>query len=133
MSIHKTEAIIINKFDFRETSVIANFYTRDFGKISGILKGIRQEPKKFASSLEPFSLNEIIFYRKRNSTLHLVSQCDIKNNFSGIRRDMLKAGAGGIVTELIHAVMPRRILTKRYSTLCWRCLRNWRFVTTRLR
>ncbi len=124
MSIHKTEAIIINKFDFRETSIIANFYTRDFGKISGLLKGIRQEPKKFASSLEPFSLNEIIFYRKRNSTLHLVSQCDIKDNFSGIRRDMLKAGAGGIVTELIHAVMPQEDINEDIFNLVLEVLKE---------
>ncbi|MFA5156074.1 MAG: DNA repair protein RecO [Candidatus Omnitrophota bacterium] len=117
MSIHKTEAIVINKFDFRETSIIANFYTRDFGKISGLLKGIRKEPKKFASTLEPFSFNEIIFYRKINSSLHLVSQCDIRNNFFGIRRDMLKSGAGGIITELLHAVMPQEDINEEVFKL----------------
>ena len=66
MSIQKTEAIVLNKHDFRETSIIANFYTRDFGKLSGIMKGIKEQPGKFASTLEPFSHNDIIFYKKRN-------------------------------------------------------------------
>ena len=74
MPIHKTEAVVLRKRDFRETSLIVEFYTREFGKMSGILKGIRSEPQKFASTLEPFSLNEIIFYSKRSSSLHLVSQ-----------------------------------------------------------
>jgi len=107
MSIHKTEAIVLNKRDFRETSIIANFYTRDFGKISGILKGIKEEPAKFASSLEPFSHNEIIFYKKRNSNLHLVSQCDLRDNFSLIRENILKISAASLMMELINVIMPQ--------------------------
>jgi len=106
MSIHKTEAIVINRRDFRETSVIANFYTRDFGKISGILKGIRTEPEKFASPVEPFSYNEIVFYKKRNSSLHLVSQCDLKDNFLPIRQSILKTGLSSIMMELLDSIMP---------------------------
>lgn len=106
MSIHKTEAIVLSRRDFRETSLIVNFYTRDFGKLSGILKGIRDEPAKFASNLEPFSLNEIIFYQKRNSSLHLISQCDMKNNFNAVRENVSRIGLASILMELIQAVMP---------------------------
>lgn len=106
MSIHKTEAIVLKKFDFRETSLIVNFYTRDFGKLSGILKGVREEAAKFASTLELFSLNEIIFYKKRNSSLHLVSQCDLKDNFSAIRESIGRVGAASILAELLNVIMP---------------------------
>lgn len=106
MSIHKTEAIVLNRHDFRETSIIVNFYTRDFGRLSGILKGIKNEPAKFASTLEPFSLNDIIFYRKRNSSLHLVSQCDIRDNFNIIRQSIHKVGLASVIVELIGAIMP---------------------------
>lgn len=107
MSIHRTEAIVLNRRDFRETSIIANFYTRDFGKISGILKGIKEEPAKFASTLEPFSYNEIIFYKKRNSNLHLVSQCDLRDNFNLIRENILKISAASLIMELINVIMPQ--------------------------
>jgi len=106
MSIHKTEAIVLNKRDFRETSIIVNFYTRHFGKITGILKGIKTGPDKFASTLELFSYNDIIFYMKRNSSLHLVSQCDMINDFNGIRQSMFKIGIGSSIVELLAAIMP---------------------------
>jgi DNA repair protein RecO (recombination protein O) len=106
MSIHKTEAIILSKRDFRETSIIANFYTRDFGKISGVLKGIRDEPAKFASTVENFSYNDIIFYKKRNASLHLVSSCDTKDNFNSIRQNITRVGTASIMVELLEAVMP---------------------------
>lgn len=106
MSIHKTDAIVLRKRDFGETSIIANFYTRDFGKLSGILKGIKKEPAKFASTVEPFSYNEIIFYRKRNSSLHLISQCDVRDNFDLLRQNISKVGVGSLMMELLDAVMP---------------------------
>lgn len=106
MSIHKTEAIVLRKRDFRETSLIVTFYTRDFGKLTGIMKGIRTEPSKFASTVEPFSHNEIIFYRKLNSSLHLVSQCDVRDNFDSLRQSIAGVGVGSLMMELVDAVMP---------------------------
>ena len=39
--ILKTEAIVLGKMDFSDTSIITNLFTRDFGKFSLILKGGR--------------------------------------------------------------------------------------------
>lgn len=122
MSIHRTEAIVLNKRDFRETSIIADFYTRDFGKLSGLLKGIRTEPAKFASNLELFSLNEIIFYRKRNSSLHLVTQADKKNNFDSVRQSIVKAGMASLTMELLGAVMAQEDKNEEVFDLTLTCL-----------
>lgn len=105
MSIDRAQGIVLNKRDLRETSIIADFYTKEFGKISGILKGIRSEPEKFASNLEPFSLNEIIFYRKTNSSLHLVSQADKLDNFTCVRQSLERTSAAGFMVELINSIM----------------------------
>ncbi len=124
MPIHKTEAIVINKRDFRETSVIADFYTRDFGKISGILKGIRTDPAKFASRIELFSYNEIIFYRRRISSLHLVSHADLKNNFSNIRQNMLKVAVASFAMELLGALMAPEDKNEDIFNLILACLQE---------
>lgn len=105
MSIDRARGIVLNRRDLRETSIIADFYTKEFGKISGILKGIRTEPEKFASNLEPFSLNEIIFYRKTNSNLHLVSQADKLDNFTCIRQSIERTSSAGFMAELINSIM----------------------------
>jgi len=122
MSIHKTEAVILQRRNFRETSLIADFFTRDFGKISGLLKGIRTEPKKFASTMEPFSFNEIIFYEKRHSSLHLVSQADNLSNFDSIRNNMTKIGIASYMMELLSAVMPQEDKNEEVFNLTLLCL-----------
>ncbi|KPK97857.1 MAG: hypothetical protein AMJ95_06970 [Omnitrophica WOR_2 bacterium SM23_72] len=124
MSIHKTEAIVLNRRDFRETSLIVNFYSREFGKISGLLKGMRTEPAKFASTLEPFSLNDIIFYKKRNSELHLVSQADLKDGFDEIRRNLSKVSTASLICELLGAVMAVEDKNEEVFDLTLNCLKE---------
>ena len=122
MPIHKTEAIVLKKRDFRETSLIVDLYTRDFGKISGLLKGIRTEPGKFASNLEPFSFNEVIFYHKKDTGLHLVSQCDLKDSFERIRTNIDKINAASFMMELVNAVMQAEDKNNEVFDLALNCL-----------
>src|SRR3989338_2370005 len=65
--ILKTEAIVLKSFAFRETSRIATFFTKDYGKVKGVLKGIRSNPRKFGSYLDKFSVNDIVYYQYRRS------------------------------------------------------------------
>ncbi|MDD4900145.1 MAG: DNA repair protein RecO [Candidatus Omnitrophica bacterium] len=122
MPIHKTQAIVLSRYDVRETSVITNFYTREYGKVTGILKGFRSDPGKFATSLQLFSLNEIIFYRKRNTNVHLVSQADLRENFDPIRLDMIKMGMASFMMELLAAVMPPEDKNEEVFDLSLSCL-----------
>ena len=69
-----TQVIVLKSFDFRETSRIETFFTKDHGKLKGILKGIRKDHRKFGSSVDKFSVNDIVYYHHRNSDVHLVSQ-----------------------------------------------------------
>lgn len=104
--IQKAQAIVLRTYNYRETSKIAIFYSREFGKISGLFKGIRKEPEKFATNLELASLNDLVFYKRHNSGLHLVSQCDLKEGFVFLRKDLKKYFALNYALELVNAIMP---------------------------
>ena len=104
--ILKTEAIVLKSFDFRETSRIATFFTKDYGKVKGVLKGIRSDPRKFGSYLDKFSVNDIVYYQYRRSDLHLISQCDLKTYFFAVREDYRRNMAAQYALELIDVIMP---------------------------
>jgi DNA repair protein RecO (recombination protein O) len=106
MAIIQTEGIVLKSFDFRETSRIATLFTRGQGKVSGVLKGIRKDPAKFGSSVELFSVNDIVYYQYRNSDLHLISQCDMKTFYHPIRQDLKKSLAASYILELVYKMMP---------------------------
>src|SRR3989338_2409031 len=86
MAINKTGAIVLRTRELRETSIIATFYTGSFGKINGVVKGVRGGRAQYAGgALELFALDEIVFYERKGSDLFLISQCDLVNFFSAAR------------------------------------------------
>ena len=122
--ILKTEAIVLKTFDFRETSRIAVFFTKDHGKLKGILKGIRKDHRKFGSHIDKFSVNDIVYYHHRNSDLHLVSQCDLTNFFFAIRKDIKKTMAANYILELVNVIMPPEEENKEVYDLMINYLEN---------
>ncbi len=76
MPILKSKSLILKCGDWRQTSKILVLFTQDYGKIKGVLKGVRKENLKYPSSQMLFSLNEILFYPSRNSDLNLISFID---------------------------------------------------------
>ncbi len=101
-----TEGIVLRNHDYRETSKIASFYTRDQGKVQGVLKGIRKDPRKFGSHIDKFTVNDIVFYKYSKSDLHLISQCDLKQFFFPIRKEYKRNLAANYITELVDVIMP---------------------------
>ncbi len=116
MIIH-TEGIVLKSFDFRETSRIVTFFTVAKGKVKGVLKGIRKDPKKFGSSVDKFSVNDIVYYEYSKSDLHLVSQCDLIQYFFGLRQDYKKNLAASYMIELVDMIMPDEEANKKIYRL----------------
>ncbi len=106
MSATKTQAFILKTQDYRDTSLLAHFYTRDYGKIHGIVKGIRDARARFGSTLEPFSLNEIVFYRrKKGADLHPVTQVEVLNPFPELREDLERLAYASYFTDLLDELV----------------------------
>lgn len=103
MSAAKTRAFILKTQDYRDTSLLAHFYTSEYGKIRGIVKGIRDTRARFGGTLEPFSLNEILFYkRRRGGDLHQVTQIELLDDFTGVREDLERLGWASYFVELVN-------------------------------
>jgi DNA repair protein RecO (recombination protein O) len=103
MAATKTDAFVLRTQDYRDTSLLCDFYTRDYGKIKGIVKGVRDGRSRYGSTLEPFSLNEILFYRrKRGGDLHQVTQIELISLFGEARQDLERLGYASYFTELLR-------------------------------
>ncbi|HSP87123.1 MAG TPA: DNA repair protein RecO, partial [Ignavibacteriaceae bacterium] len=62
--IIKTEAVVLSKMDYRDSSNILSLYTKDFGKLSVIHKGARSPKSKKGFIAEPLNHLHIIIYKK---------------------------------------------------------------------
>lgn len=88
MAIQKTEAFVLKTSPFRTSSLIVTTFSRRFGKVKGIVKGVRREGFISTSAFEPFSLIEMVFYEKIHSELHLISEVSILDSFEKLRTDL---------------------------------------------
>ncbi len=104
MAIEKAEALVLKTYELRETSLIAVFFTRHFGKIKGIIKGIRTFPNRYTTTLEPFSHNQIVFYYNLKRELHTVAHCDLIDDFFALRKDLQKLAYASYFMELLDSV-----------------------------
>ncbi|MBN2096890.1 MAG: DNA repair protein RecO [Candidatus Omnitrophica bacterium] len=104
MSIHKTEAVVLKIHPFRETSLILRLFTKDFGKIYGLIKGIRNQPQRYGGLPLVFSKSQVVFYEKTKQDLLLVSQFDTQEQFLPIRRDLAKTTYANYFVELLDTV-----------------------------
>jgi DNA repair protein RecO (recombination protein O) len=101
MAIQKTETIVLRNQDIRETSLLVTFFTKDFGKIQGIIKGVRGSRGRINNSLEPFAYNTIVFYERKKGNIYTVSQCDLKDYFRNLRKDLKRVAYAYYFSELI--------------------------------
>ena len=99
--IYKTRAVVLRKLDYGDTSKIADFYTEEFGKVSGIIKGARSKNSKIGMLIDLGNFVEIVFYKKTSREIQLVSQADLISHFPHIKDDLEKLKYTSAVLELL--------------------------------
>ncbi len=112
----KTEAIVLKKNDFRETSVILTLYTKHLGKIKGLLKGVRTEK----SRISPLTFSQgahilAFFYIKRFSELNLISNPSLVNCYEITCKENLKAWY--LALNLVNLFTPEKEKDERIFNL----------------
>jgi len=102
--IVKTEAVVLKSMKYRETSKIVTLYTRDFGKVSAIVKGARGAKNPYGASLEPMSYVSIVFYKKDGRDLQMLTQCAVIRPLRMLAENLGKMSVGLSIIELVNVV-----------------------------
>lgn len=126
MAIQKTEAFVLRSQPFRSSSLIITVFSRTFGKIRGMVKGVRREGLPCPSTFEPFTLLEIVYYEKIHSDLHLISDSSILESFEGLRIDIESLATAYYFSELVDQLTQphdphEAIFELLHSSFQWLC------------
>lgn len=107
MAIQKSEAFVLKTHPFRSSSLIVTTFSRSFGKIKGVAKGVRKEGLPHPATFEPFTLLEIVFYEKIRSEIHLISEAALLESFDSLRADLEVLATAYHFVELVdHLTEP---------------------------
>ncbi len=102
MSILKTEAVVLKTQDFRETSKILSVYTKKFGRVQLMAKGVRSSKSKFGAVLDSLNYLNLVYYFKETRELQLLSNAEFVRPFSNIRSDLSRFATASSLAEIIY-------------------------------
>jgi DNA repair protein RecO (recombination protein O) len=111
--IIKTEAIVLGKLNYGDTSCIASLYTKEFGKLSAILKGGRNPRSKMGLIVDPLNYLQVVLYNKENRDIQLISSADIISHFGHIKEDFNKLKYSQAILELVKKLTLERETNER--------------------
>jgi len=106
--IHRTPAVVITRRALGESDRLVTFYTREYGKLSGVAKSARRVRSRFGSALELFTLGELVFFDTGRSDLVRVDHFDIVEPFVGVREHLERLAQGAWVIECVTRLSPER-------------------------
>jgi DNA repair protein RecO (recombination protein O) len=104
-AVTKTRAVVINSLRHGESDLIVTFLTEEHGVVKGFARGAMRSRKRFAGSLEPFTLVELRAVLKEES-LARVDGADILDTHPGLMDNLDRLNAAACIAELATLLEP---------------------------
>lgn len=86
--IERAHGLILRTRPFTETSLIVNWLTLEFGRISTIAKGARRTKSPLRGKLDLFYESEFSFQRSHRSELHTLREVVLNDSNSSLRNEL---------------------------------------------
>jgi len=86
--IASATGLILRTRPLTETSLIVQWLTPEFGRISTVAKGARRPKSPFAGKLDLFYLADFSFSRSRRSELHTLREVSLRETHRKLRNDL---------------------------------------------
>jgi DNA repair protein RecO (recombination protein O) len=101
---YKTEGIILKRNNYGEADKLLTIFTKQYGKIRVIAKGVRKLSSRKAGSLELF--NHSIVFLVKGKGLDLVTEAQNIDLFKKWRKDLEKVSTAYYFCELVDKLTP---------------------------
>jgi DNA repair protein RecO (recombination protein O) len=95
----KTEAVVLNAVRFGDGHKIVNLLTPGLGKIEASAFGVRKTRSRFGSRLEPFTVAQVLLYRKSEESMYTVREVDVLGAHREIRENLYRFIVGSCMIE----------------------------------
>lgn len=99
-----TEAVVLARRNYGEADRLLTIFSKHYGKLRVVAKGIRRPTSRKKSDLELFNYVRLFLVKGKN--LDIVTEVEMKDNFSGWRKDLVKIGIAYHLSELVTRLSP---------------------------
>lgn len=105
MPLYTTDAIVLKSINLGEADKIVTFFTRRYGKIQGVAKGVRRIKSRFGASLEPLTYINLIYFGKEHTNLYKINTSDILEPFNKLKEDFDKLKKSLFICDIVNSTL----------------------------
>ena len=102
----KTDAIVLRVSPFSKTSHVVTWSTKEFGRISTVVKGAVRPKSSFLGQYDQFYTCELLFYEKENNGLHIIKEASPLNYRAILRSDWRAMVVSSYLCDLVMRLSP---------------------------
>ena len=102
----RDEAILLRRFPYSESSLVARVFSREHGKIGLLARGAHRPKSRFYCVLDHFDTLELEWKHQPGRELMELRQGDILSRRSKISQDLETYRAGAVACELVDLACP---------------------------
>jgi len=99
---------VLRSRPYGESDKIVSFLTENHGKITGIAKGALRSRRRFANSLDPFSLVDLSFQDRPHSSLAFLLAADLKRGFRRLTESLDRISHAAYMVEITDGLTGER-------------------------
>ncbi len=101
-----TKAIILHTIPYKDTSIIVYAYSKESGRISFIVNGVRKKKAKLKINVfQSLNIVDLIYYSKENNELCRIKEARLYHIFSEIPFRIDKNSIATFIAEFIYKVI----------------------------
>lgn len=107
---HSSSAIILKNVKYGDSSLIVNVYTRNFGLMGLMARGIHKTNGKISSALlQPMNLVEIVFTENKKSNLCYLKEISLETPFHSISSNIYKSTILMFLNEILYKTLKEEL------------------------
>ena len=104
MAFEQTEAIVLRKVDFSETSRIVTFLTPDRGRMACMVKGARRKGSPMATLLDTYNCLEITYTWKESRQVQLLTEATLLDSYGTVKARVESIACAAFLLEMAGLV-----------------------------
>jgi DNA repair protein RecO (recombination protein O) len=104
--LNKTKAIILHQIKYTDSGIIAQVYTREFGRQSIMIRGMRSKKSgKHNILFQPVFILDLVFYYKEARGVQMLKEFSVSYSPSDIYADIRKSCISVFIAEILTTVL----------------------------
>jgi len=104
--VEKTSAIILHQLKYTDTGIIVRVYTKKFGRISFLIKGMRNKKAgRHNVHFQPLSILDLVIYYKESREMQVLKEFSVSYSPLDIQSNVKKSCIAIFLGEVLTSVL----------------------------